>query len=58
MSEHDDHDHRDGDHHHPAPLSPVEVRVRALEELLEEKGLIQAGVIDGVVSAYENDIGR
>lgn len=58
MSEHDDdHDHRDGDHHHPAPLSSVEVRVRALEGLLEEKGLIQAGFIDGVVSAYENDIG-
>ena len=51
MSEHHE------DHHHPAPLSPVEVRVRALEELLEEKGLIQEGFIDAVVSAYENDIG-
>jgi len=51
MSEHDD------DHHHPAPLSPVEVRARALEELLKEKGLIQEGFIDAVVSAYENDIG-
>jgi nitrile hydratase len=51
MSAHDD------DHHHPAPLSPVEVRVRALEELLKEKGVIQEGFIDTVVSAYENDIG-
>ena len=51
MSEHDD------DHHHPASLSPVEVRARALEELLKEKGLIQEGFIDSVVSAYENDIG-
>ena len=51
MSAHDD------DHHHPAPLSPVEVRVRALEELLTEKGLIQEGFIDAVVSAYEKDIG-
>lgn len=51
MSEHDD------DHHHPAPLSPVEVRARALEKLLTEKGLIQEGFIDAVVSAYENDIG-
>ena len=51
MSAHDD------DHHHPAPLSPVEVRARALEELLTEKGLIQDGFIDAVVSAYENDIG-
>jgi nitrile hydratase len=47
----------DDDHHHPAPLSPVEVRARALEELLTEKGLIQEGFIDAVVSAYENDIG-
>jgi len=51
MSEHDE------AHHHPAPLSPVEVRARALEELLTEKGLIQEGFIDAVVSAYENDIG-
>ncbi len=51
MSDHDD------DHHHPAALSPVEIRARALEELLKEKGLIQEGFIDAVVSAYENDIG-
>ena len=51
MSEHDE------AHHHPAPLSPVEVRARALEELLTQKGLIQEGFIDAVVSAYENDIG-
>jgi nitrile hydratase subunit alpha len=51
MSAHDD------DHHHPAPRSPVEVRARALEELLKEKGFIQEGFIDSVVSAYENDIG-
>jgi len=51
MSEHDD------DHHHPAPLSSVEIRARALEQLLMEKGLIQEGFIDAVVSAYENDIG-
>jgi nitrile hydratase len=51
-----DHDHAD-DHHHPAPLSPVEVRARALEQLLQAKGLVQAELIDAVVSAYENDIG-
>jgi nitrile hydratase len=51
MSDHDD------DHHHPAPLSPVEVRARALEELLIEKGLVQASVIDTIVNAYEHDIG-
>ena len=47
----------DDDHHHSAPLSPVERRARVLEELLTEKGLIQEGFIDAVVSAYEHDIG-
>jgi len=51
-----EHDH-DDDHHHPAPLTPVEARARALEQLLAEKGIIQEGFIDAVVSAYENDIG-
>ena len=51
MSDHDD------DHHHPAPLSPVEIRARALEDLLTEKGLLAAGFVDGVVQAYEHDIG-
>jgi nitrile hydratase subunit alpha len=45
------------DHHHPVPLSPVEVRARALEELLAEKGIVQPEVLDAVVSAYEHDIG-
>jgi nitrile hydratase subunit alpha len=48
----------DGDgHHHPAALSPVEARARALEELLTEKGIVQPGVLDAVVAAYERDIG-
>jgi nitrile hydratase len=45
------------DHHHPAPLSPVELRARALEALLTEKGILQPGLLDAVVNAYENDIG-
>jgi len=45
------------DHHHPAPLSDVERRARALEELLEEKGLVDPSFIDAVVSAYAEDIG-
>jgi nitrile hydratase len=48
--------HDDG-HHHPTPPSPVEARARALEELLVEKGIVQPDVIDGIVRAYENDIG-
>jgi len=45
------------DHHHPAPVSPVEARARALEELLTEKSIIQPDALDAVVTAYERDIG-
>jgi nitrile hydratase len=47
----------DQGHHHTAPLSPVEARARALEELLIEKGIVQPDALDAVVSAYEHDIG-
>ena len=50
-------DEHDDDHHHPAPLTPVEIRARALEELLIEKRLVQPELIDSIVSAYEKDIG-
>jgi nitrile hydratase len=45
------------DHHHPAPLTPVEVRAKALEELLTEKGIVQPAMVDTVVHAYEHEIG-
>jgi len=48
---------RKDDHHHPAPPTDVEVRARALEEVLRDKGLVDESFIDAVVSAYENDIG-
>jgi len=43
--------------HHPAPLSDVEARTRALESVLLEKGLITPGAVDKVITAYEKDIG-
>jgi nitrile hydratase subunit alpha len=43
--------------HHPAPLTDVERRARALEELLVEKGIVSAEFIDSVVEAYAQDIG-
>ncbi|MET0154238.1 MAG: nitrile hydratase subunit alpha [Candidatus Binatia bacterium] len=55
MSDTHDHDHDGG--HHPRPLSPIEARVRAVESLLLEKGLVSSDAIDRVVSAYEKDIG-
>jgi nitrile hydratase len=43
--------------HHPAPLSDVEARTRALESLLLEKGLLTPDAVDQVITAYEKDIG-
>jgi nitrile hydratase len=47
----------DHDHHHPRPASAVELRARALEALLAERGLVSTDAIDAVVELYENDIG-
>jgi nitrile hydratase len=43
--------------HHPAPTSPVEQRVAALETLLTERGLVPAGFIEEITSRYEAEIG-
>jgi len=43
--------------HHPAALTEVERRARALEELLTEKGIVNSAFIDSVVEAYARDIG-
>jgi nitrile hydratase len=51
-----EHDHDHG-HHHPRPASDVELRARALEALLVEKGLVSTDAIDAVVELYENDVG-
>jgi nitrile hydratase len=43
---------------HNGPAEPrVALRVRALESLLIEKGLLSTEVVDEVVRAYENDVG-
>ncbi|RQM50971.1 nitrile hydratase subunit alpha [Paraburkholderia bannensis] len=44
-------------HHHPHELSEGEVRARALESLLREKGVLQGPVIDEIIDTYTNDIG-
>jgi nitrile hydratase subunit alpha len=47
----------DHGHHHPRPASAVELRARALEALLAERGLVSTDAIDAVVELYENDVG-
>jgi nitrile hydratase len=51
------HDGHDGHHHHPAPEPIQATRVKALESLLIEKGLVSTDAIDVVVRTYEQDIG-
>jgi nitrile hydratase subunit alpha len=45
------------DHDHTDPPSEVELRVRALESLLVEKGLVDPTAIDALIDTYENRIG-
>jgi nitrile hydratase subunit alpha len=49
-----DHDH---DHHHDNELDPMAARVRALETILAEKGLIDPAAIDVIVDTYETKVG-
>jgi len=53
MSEHD-HDHHDHDH---SELSETQLRVRALETVLTEKGYVDPAALDAIVEAYETRIG-
>src|SRR6202050_1423239 len=43
--------------HIVAPESDAAIRVRALESILQEKGLIDSKAIDVLVDTYENKIG-
>ena len=44
-------------HRHNAPLSETELRVKALESLLVEKGLVDPATIDALIDTYENKVG-
>ena len=45
------------DHHHEAIPPDVLLRVKALESLLVEKGLVDPVAFDELIDAYENKIG-
>lgn len=60
----------DHDHHHNAPANPyheskrsdqenlvLEERVRKIESLLVEKGIVSRAALDKLVDIYENDLG-
>jgi nitrile hydratase len=53
MAGHDhDHDHEDG-----SELSDTQLRVRALESILAEKGYIDPAALDVIVETYETKVG-
>ena len=51
MHDHDDHDHHDNH------FSDMQARVKALETVLTQKGLIDPAAIDAIVETYETKVG-
>ena len=51
-----DHDH-DHQHEHGSELSETELRVRALETILTEKGYVDPAALDAIVETYETRVG-
>ena len=56
------HQHRHDDDHHRdqepgSPLTDTQLRVRALESLLVDKGLVDPAALDVLIDAYETKIG-
>ena len=47
------HDHDHDDHQHGSELSEIQLRVRALETMLTEKGYIDPAALDAIIEAYE-----
>jgi len=55
---HSEHDHGHHHHHdHQAVPSDFTLRVKALESLLVEKGIVDPAALDALVDMYENKIG-
>jgi nitrile hydratase len=62
MSNDHDHDHKHGhdhghDHDHGSELSEMQLRVRALETILTEKGYVDPAALDSIIETYETKIG-
>jgi nitrile hydratase len=52
------HDHHDHDHDHgQEPPSDMALRVKALESLLVEKGIVDAAALDAIIDTYEHKVG-
>ena len=51
------HDSTDADGGHENDLDPMSARVRALETILTQKGLVDPAAIDAIVDTYEHRVG-
>ena len=57
MSEPNHHDHAHGQEHQYSSLSSLELRVRALETVLTQKGYIDPAALDVLIDTYQTKIG-
>ena len=55
--DHHDHDHDHGPEHGQEPPSDIALRVKALESLLVEKGLVDPAALDAIVDHFETKVG-
>ena len=55
--EHHDHDHDHGHEHETSSLSPLELRVRALETVLTQKGYVDPAALDVLIDTYQTKVG-
>ena len=57
MSRAGDDPHRAADHEHASELSETQLRVRALESLLVDKGYVDPAALDVLIETYETRVG-
>ena len=55
--DHDPHHDHDGDHPHSHLPSDPALRVKALETLLVDKGLVDPAALDKLIETYEHEVG-
>jgi nitrile hydratase len=55
--DHGEHDHARGHGHAGSELSEMDLRVRALESLLVEKGYVDPAALDRLIETYETKVG-
>jgi nitrile hydratase subunit alpha len=57
MAPHDHDHHHEHGHEHGSELSETQLRVRALETVLTEKGYVDPAALDLIIEAYETKVG-